>query len=331
MPLIPNHIVDSKLDKYTADEKRRIEKDLQALDDLVFRFLSPQIAGLEYLSTAGAPGTKKTTNIEQSYIDNGWKHKYAYVDPDSMRYIMTHTFLADVMESERCEDIKNAYDEADHSIVDVVRVAMKHIETSPAIAADPKVMEEGYDHWREASQYVSERILNKAFDEGYHILHGTTATSPHMAGLYETLKDQGRSIELKIFTSPDHVRWEAVNKRSQEQNDHHVLEGDVLGKGKMFYDRVPIYMDYADKMSFYWASELNQKPVLCFELSSRSPMGHVVNSDAYEAMLQTMHENDVFLSQQVVRYINRMQKAHNNAASSTSGPKPNAPKPPRAG
>ena len=127
------------------------------------------------------------------------------------------------------------------------------------------------------------------------------------------------------------MRWEAVNKRSQEQNDHHVLEGDVLGKGKMFYDRVPIYMDYADKMSFYWASELNQKPVLCFELSSRSPMGHVVNSDAYEAMLQTMHENDVFLSQQVVRYINRMQKAHNNAASSTSGPKPNAPKPPRAG
>lgn len=107
------------------------------------------------------------------------------------------------------------------------------------------ITKEEYEQWRGASNYIANNLLNEAFAQKLSMAHGTTATSPHMGSFYEKLKKQGYRISLMLVFSPDDTRQKAVKIR-EEKGANQVTPEDVVNKGKMFYDNMPIYFKWAD-------------------------------------------------------------------------------------
>jgi hypothetical protein len=59
-------------------------------------------------------------------------------------------------------------------------------------------------------------MFNQAFDDGYHIAHGTTMTSPFIGGMLDNLGKEGYYRRLLLCSSPLETREAAGTKRIEK-------------------------------------------------------------------------------------------------------------------
>ena len=112
-----------------------------------------------------------------------------------------------------------------------------------------------YNKWRDASNFIANTLLNEAYAGGYNIVHGTTSTSPHVEKIYQKLKKKGYKIVLLLCLASDETRLEAIKHRETKQGFSQNNPEDTVNKGKMFFERIPVYAKYADEIHFYRSAE----------------------------------------------------------------------------
>ncbi|MBM3893548.1 ATP-binding protein [Candidatus Dependentiae bacterium] len=172
----------------------------------------------EYIATAGAPCAGKSMLLERTIA--AFPEKYVYVDPDRATLLhMTNTYKKD-------------------------------------LANKARTIEEAYNHWRDASNFIANLFLAKALKEGYAIAHGTTMTSPMISKLFSSLKtDYGRTIHLLHVTCDEFVRKASEEQRRAGGVVQCTWE-DFATKMNMFCDRLPDYLK-VDHVDFYYRSSMH--------------------------------------------------------------------------
>ncbi len=198
---LPRSSTRALLNRYNEQELALIYADLQERQEALFTGAAKTN---EYLATAGAPCSGKSTLLER--IIATASQKYVYVDPDRATLLkMTNTYKKDIENKTR-------------------------------------TIEEAYTHWRDASNFIANLFLAKALKEGYAIAHGTTMTSPAIDKLFNALKtNYNRTIHLVHVTCDETVRKASEEQRRAGGVVQCSWE-DFATKMTMFCDRLPVYL-----------------------------------------------------------------------------------------
>lgn len=237
--MFPRDFIEGFIKDYSEEDKIRIKKDLKIVEQITFDTAKPTIdesTTLEYLATAGGPGSAKTTALEAFLVTNKIDH-FVYADPDQV-------------------SLKN--------MNFTYRQALRNYDFALA-KSNYEALKFAYDKWRGASNYICHEMLQAAFDGKYSIAHGTTSTSPYVSSLYEKVKALGYRITLLLCYSQDETRKRAVERREREQAFVQTDPREVISKGSDFPRRFDIYFEYANEIFFYWNNELDhgQLPTPC--------------------------------------------------------------------
>jgi len=172
----------------------------------------------QFLVTAGAPCAGKSTLLER--ILEKSKVKYAYTDPDRVcLFHMTRTYVDDLQNQRR-----NA--------------------------------SEAYEHWRGASNFISNTLMAFGLSQGYAMALGSTMTSPKSYLAFQGARGYGYSIHIIHVSCPDSIRADSENKR-RGGNVVQCTDEDFAAKGNMFYQRLGDYLTHADIMDLYYRGEMD--------------------------------------------------------------------------
>lgn len=228
-PLVPLNIIEGFTESYTSEELLLGEKDFVNIQDLCFASCAGNNEKLVYVATVGPPGAGKSTRLETWLSD---KKNFVYIDPDqrTLRF-MIYTYL----QSLTCYNISKANSYSG-------------------------LLEEAYMKWRGLSNNISNRLLNKAYEGGYNIAHGTTSTTSAIDKLYEKLKQKKYKIILLFCGSPLENREKARIHRTKNQGFFQATKEDTINKDKGFYENFPKYFKYADEIHFFWTEHFSDSP-----------------------------------------------------------------------
>jgi predicted ABC-type ATPase len=214
---------------YTGQEKNLIRAEsVRLYAQLTDGCTRPAPESRQFVLTAGAPGAGKTTLLHAWLKANAPAHYGVYVDPDETIMKKMIPFQQDL---------------ASHDAV-------------------LGTLEGAYRKWRWASNYVAGTILNRACNDGYNIVYGTTATHPNTGNLYSSIKNAGYESLTLIVAAPEDIRQASVRIRFEIENSRFIPEEDVTAKGKMFYQRLPLYFEKSDHFQLYWRDRVEAAPVL---------------------------------------------------------------------
>ncbi len=203
-----------------------------------------------YLATAGGPGACKSTILEKRLGEEN-DLGYAYLDPDRVALLsMDRTFA---------KDREN----------------------------DPKA---AYKKWRDASNFITNTLLNKAFGGGYNIAHGTTSTGATMGNFYKKLKAEGYKIHLIMCSSPEDARLAAIKYRDEVQKFVQSTQEDIINKGKMYYDRFPVYAEYADDIEFFWTGYFKEGSIKAATWTREKGL-FILNQEAFSKIEKDYNEH----------------------------------------
>lgn len=255
-------MIASHLKNYNDDELIAIEKDLAMVRSVCFMNALPVTGRAPlYIATAGGPGTRKSTILERYIHAHPDLNQAVYLDPDArgLRF-MAHTYYSQSLNYYEIAS-KKSYD-------DVLKAA--------------------YEKWRGASNYITLTLLEEALQNNYDILYGTTSTGPHMAQFLPQLKKAGYRIELLLCSCNFDVREEAIEYRNKDIRFYQSSPEDAISKGKYFSERMPLYFQYADKLSFYWSDDLFQPEHLAAVLDGSDFV--IVDLDAYVRFVSQYEE-----------------------------------------
>ncbi|MBF8262882.1 MAG: hypothetical protein HW387_547 [Parachlamydiales bacterium] len=229
-------MIQAHLRNYNEAEKASIEKDLTVVRSVCFSDAqSVEGRAPVYIATAGGPGARKSTILER-FIDNHLELEHAaYLDPDprTLRF-MVHTYYSQSLNNRVIAEAKN-YDQ---------------------------VIIDAYYKWRGGSNYIALTLLEEAFRNRYDIAYGTTSTGSHMGQFLPQLKQAGYRIELLLCSCEDDLRNDAIEYRNKEVRFYQSSPEDALSKGKFFSQRMPLYFQFADKLYFYWSTDLAHEEIL---------------------------------------------------------------------
>lgn len=212
--------------------------------------------------TAGAPGAGKSLLqeklLKEDLLSTGGGFEIAYIDPDRvcLQMEMQKTYLASI------QKIKEFCLES---------------------AQDSQLRKQAYDDWRPASNAFCHALLGNLIKDGNKIYYGTTSTSPLVSLFFELLKNQDYSIHVIHVTAPDDVRWESIRKRDKECIQ--TTEEDVVTKGKLLPQRMPDYLKYADKISFYYRDHVDSEAQKAATWTRGAENSFAIsNQEAYESI-----------------------------------------------
>jgi hypothetical protein len=225
--LIPGQFVDGHLKNYSEEERRLIDDELNNISQLCFRGQKPSVNQLIYVATAGGPGASKSTILETYLQENS---EFVYADPDQRALkFMINTYLQSLTNYQ--------------------------ISKTPSYRL---LLNSAYEKWRAGSNYIACKILNNAYTQNYNIAHGTTSTAKEISGLYERLKERKYKIILLLCGSTDQNRINALRTRAETQGFVQSSDEDTINKGKAFWERLPVYFQYADEIQIYWTQDFKQ-------------------------------------------------------------------------
>ena len=145
----------------------KVAKDYAAIQEILFDDKLPATKKEKklYIATAGGPCSGKSTELDLELAKTDTDYRYdnlVIVDPD--RYtmdLMNHTYRP-------------------------LLTAGKKAELGAEEAA-----RQAYNTARPGSNIIANLNFNKAFNDGHHIAHGTTMTSPFIGGMLKTLGQEG--------------------------------------------------------------------------------------------------------------------------------------------
>ena len=259
VPLISEAYNQSLLTKYSPKEIDLIQKDMRYIRELVFAERIPNLRSKPlYIATAGGPGARKSTILEQVLAQDARFHNTVYLDPDQrgLRF-MGNTYYNVSL---------NLYK---------VSLFEKYADAQKS----------AYDYWREASIYITNTLMNEAFAKRYDIAHGTTLTSPLVDGFLAQLKAAGYEVVLLLCGAEDELRVSAVNYRSKEQGFYQTDPKDVVNKGIFFPQRMELYFKYADEMAIYWSEKIFAPMQAAAKLNFAKHALEVLDKPAYESFV----------------------------------------------
>ncbi len=260
--------VEGFIKDHTPEEKERINMDDAYVNAMHLRGVQPSPQP-EYLATAGGPGSGKSTILEQFMNEERSKSpttNYVLGDPDQGALLyMGNTYRKELT----CGKIAEAE-----------KIA-KAKGLPPGAGFQALLGETAYPKWRGASNYIATKLLNRAEKAGYNIAHGTTSTSPYVEGIYQKLKVRGRKITLLPCYATDETRVAALKHRAEKQGFCQVDAQDIINKGKMFSERLPIYFKYADVLHLYWRDHFDADGIRAATYEKGKPLV-VHNEEAFQ-------------------------------------------------
>mgnify|MGYP000170898873 CR=1 FL=1 len=260
--LLDPKIVESLLEKpielngksfhYTNEELDHIKQEANRLFNEFTAGKTPRPENeRRYFITAGGPGSGKSTLVEQLIEVDPVMKNAVYVDPDETIMRNMPAFKKDVS--------KNG-------------------------------VEDAYSKWRWASQYIWHSIRNRAAQEGYDIINGTTATSDLVNLEYENVLKAGYKPVTIAVCASEQVRRESVQKRYDVTGERYVPEEDIKNKGAAFFDKIPLYIRYSSAVHFYHRDEMSKDA----ELALTSVKGRAnERGKAYEKFIAELVDNGV--------------------------------------
>jgi energy-coupling factor transporter ATP-binding protein EcfA2 len=212
---------------YTDKELRAVESELTRIYNELSEGLKPVTSRKKkFFLSAGAPGSGKSTLLENLITKNKTFQQMVFSDPDERALKLMEVY-------------KNDIEKFGGGLVGLTLA---------------------YTKWRWASNYISGTIMNKACEDQYDILHGTTATSPFVSLLYDNAHEENYDITTFIVCAPDDVRVKSAHKRFKVEQTRYTH--DTKEKGAMFYERVPTLFKKTDNFKLYWRNAVNAAPVL---------------------------------------------------------------------
>lgn len=259
--LVPQEIVESHLKGYGAETLELIEKDRDVVSKALFYGKTP-VENPEYLATVGGVGASKSTILDRYYLMKD--PNYVLSDPDQGALVrMIYTYIPGK--------------------------SFGHFAMGVSVK---KVLEGLYDKWRGASNYISNDILNKAYQGRYNIAHGTTSQGMPVAS-YQKLKENGYRIHLILCAAPDATRQSAVEHREKYHAIVQSTADDWLSKVDVIYKRLRDYFDHADQLDIFWTQDFEQGSILAAVFKK----GRLTVKDkkAYEAFLDDYNQRAVKL------------------------------------
>jgi hypothetical protein len=231
-PLIPKPYIDSLVKKYSKDEIEAIEADLVSIRSLVFYGHQKPSPGKKpiYIASAGGPLSRKTTILEKIIQENPRYKDSVYLDPDqrSLKF-MAHTYISRSLNNYKIYESKDLQ----------------------------KIRRDAYLLWREGSNYITNTLLNEAYEKNYDIAHGTTLTGPASPSLLDKLKKKNYEIILLLSFASDDFKKNALDFRNEKQGFYQVTEEDFIEKAKLFPQRFQDYVKYADRIDFFLSEKIS--------------------------------------------------------------------------
>ena len=239
------------LDKYNEAELALIYQDFCELKEETFRDVSK---ALDYVVTAGGPGSGKSTVLE-TLIQNGEcpdatydkTLKRAYIDTDrSCLLRMNHTYRAD-------------------------------------LESGTRTPQEAYEQWQKASQFLANVYLAIALKEGCAIAHGSTMAIPPAMNALSAMKNHyGYHTTLLHISCDEEVRKQSeVNRRAGGVVQ--CSDEDFVKKNDMFYTMLELYLTVPDKVVFSYRDKLYHS-----EWAAKAEKGclEIYDAKAFDAICQ---------------------------------------------
>lgn len=226
--LVPQNVIDVLLTTYSENEKVLIQDDLDNIKKMALRDKAVSSENDRiYVATAGGPGACKSTILE-TYLSD--KQNFVYVDPDARALkFMTNTYHQSLIYYQISKNLPYR-----------------------------NLLENAYNKWRDASNYIANSVMNEAYAKGYNIAHGTTQTSPVISALLSKFKRKNYKVILLLCYAPDDVRVKTIEHRETVQAFVQSSTAGIVSKGKVFCQRFPTYFEYADEIHFYWTQDLEK-------------------------------------------------------------------------
>lgn len=214
------------LDKYSAEELSLIYKDFCEIRELTFAKADKKS---DYIVTAGGPAAGKSTALEL-LIEGGecpeksldTKIARAYIDPDrSCLLRMKHTYQADLFSALRTP-------------------------------------QEAYEHWREASNFLSNFYLAVALKEGYAIAHGSTMATPLAKTVLSSIKHTyGYRTTILHMTCEEPIR-KASDQLRRHRGVFQCTEKDFVEKQAIFFSLLADYIAFSDRVLFCYRGSVDR-------------------------------------------------------------------------
>lgn len=235
-----------------------VEKDYDAIRAMHFGNAVPAADGEQklYVATAGSPCSGKSTELDflLEETDDPRIQTAVLVDPDRfVMEFMNYTY----------RPLMGAGEIAKRGFVEAAK--------------------NGYETARPGSNIISNLLFNEAFDAGYHIVHGTTMTSPFVGGMLDTLAANGYQRRLYLCYSEEEVRADAGCKRLEQEGlaHGHPDHEDFAAKGKLFPQRMAEYFKHGDELVLMWKDDVAQRAVRAAEYTDGRL--HIVDERAFTA------------------------------------------------
>jgi predicted ABC-type ATPase len=221
--------ISSHLVSYDEKEKEDIAKDLQVVRSVCRLAQATAKDHPFYLTSAGSPGSRKSTILERFLKSHPAYQSGVYLDPDQRGLkFMPHTYF---------DQSLNALQAASNP---------NYLEIQKA----------AYEKWRGASNYITRVLLEEALQKKTDIIHGTTATGAYVPEFLKKLKTEGYHITLVLCYADDEVLKEAIEYRNTEQRFYQSTPEDEVSKAKLFAEKLSVYFHYADTLYLYWSDDL---------------------------------------------------------------------------
>lgn len=265
-PFLNQTMIDSNLKTYSEDEKNAIFKDLTIVESICFENIEAT-KHKQYIATAGGPGARKSTTLERFLEKNASTiSNFAYLDPDQRALkFMAHTYQNKSLNARQVATQKN------YSLI----------------------QKGAYEKWRDASNYITATLLEKAFTSGYSVVHGTTSTGPALPNLLRKIKAAGYKVTFLLCGSSDQFRRDAINYRLAEQRFYQSTPEDAVTKGLAFPQRMQFYFEQGDTLFIYWSDSLDHPEQLAATCTDGTVA--IVNASAYENFVQKYEQDRAYL------------------------------------
>lgn len=266
-------MIFTHLKSYTEEEKIAINKDLKVVRSVCFSENgNPNKKRPVYITTAGSPGSRKTTILErflQAHKNHPYIYEPIYLDPDQRGLkFMTHTYYS------RSLNALTIGQQREYNIS----------------------AENAYEKWRGASNYIALTLLEEAFLQRRDIAYGATSTGSHIGDFLSNVKNAGYSIILLLCSCEDSFVAQAIDYRNNEQKFYQSTPEDILSKRKLFAQRMPIYFLWADELYIYWSDDLFTPERLAAVIKENQLQ--VIDADALENFKKKYEKDRALLAEE---------------------------------
>lgn len=263
--------IEKLLEGYSKEEVELIKKDYKTIKDISLRNKEiPSQRQPIYLGTAGPPGASKSTILETYLTVDDAYSNVVYIDPDlqALRF-MVNTYLS---------------------------LSFSHYAISQSDSY-AQVQKNSYLYWRAGSNYIARSIFEVAYNKKYDIAHGTTSTHPRIVDMYQKLKKNNYKIILILCYCEDENRYKAIGYQKTIQRFYQVTVTDAIEKGKMFPQRFPVYLEYADELILHWVDDFKKDSIIAAKISGNKMT--IYNQEAYNKFVDKYQRDAVASANQL--------------------------------